>query len=209
MSIFLSQKQARDYLNISRTTILRWEDQGKFKVNKTSGGHRRYLKSDLEELIGMDAVESEIIKSAFICVIYARVSTKKQEITGNLDRQVGRLTSFALDSRMSISHVIKEVASGINENRKGIKSLLSIIIDKEPIHYLVIEYKDRLARFGYNYLEAYCRSRVVEIITIEQQEKKELNEDMVEDLISIMRSFSARLYGRRGSKKLKKTLLVG
>jgi putative resolvase len=157
----------------------------------------------------MDAVESEIIKSAFICVIYARVSTKKQEITGNLDRQVGRLTSFALDSRMSISHVIKEVASGINENRKGIKSLLSIIIDKEPIHYLVIEYKDRLARFGYNYLEAYCRSRVVEIITIEQQEKKELNEDMVEDLISIMRSFSARLYGRRGSKKLKKTLLVG
>jgi putative resolvase len=154
----------------------------------------------------MDAVESEIIKSAFICVIYARVSTKKQEITGNLDRQVGRLTSFALDSRMSISHVIKEVASGINENRKGIKSLLSII-DKEPIHYLVIEYKDRLARFEYNYLEAYCRSRGVEIITIEQQEKKELNEEMVEDLISIMTSFSARLYGRRGSKKLKKTLL--
>jgi putative resolvase len=101
-----------------------------------------------------------------------------------LDRQVGRLTSFALDSRMSISHIIKEVASGINENRKGIKSLLSII-DKEPIHYLVIEDKDRLARFGYIYLEAYCRSHGVEIITIEQQEKKELNEEMVEDLISI------------------------
>jgi putative resolvase len=64
-----------------------------------------------------------------------------------------------------------------------------------------------LARFGYNYLEAYCRSHGVEIITIEQQEKKELNEEMVEDLISIITSFSARLYGRRGSKKMKKTLI--
>lgn len=149
MSIFLSQKQAREFLNITRTTILRWEEQGKIKVYKTSGGHRRYLKTDLEKLIGMDDVESDVIKSTSICVIYARVSTKKQEIAGNLDRQVGRLTSFALDRRMSISHVIKEVASGINENRKGIKCLLSII-DKETIQYLVIEYKDRLARFGYN-----------------------------------------------------------
>lgn len=130
MSNFLSQKQAREFLNITRTTILRWEEQGNIKVYKTSGGHRRYLKSDLEKLIGLDAVESENIKLKSICVIYARVSTKKQEITGNLDRQVGRLTSFALDNRMSISHIIKEVASGINENRKGIKKLLSII-DKD------------------------------------------------------------------------------
>jgi putative resolvase len=139
-----------------------------------------------------------------LCNLYEG-STKKQEVAGNLDRQVGRFTSFAIDKRMSISHVIKEAASGINENRKGIKSLLSII-DKEPIHYLVIENKDRLTRFGYNYLETYCQSHGVEIITIEQQEKKELNEEMVEDLISIMTSFSARLYGRRGSKKMKKTL---
>jgi putative resolvase len=204
MSIFLSQKQAREFLNITRTTILRWEELGQIIVYKTSGGHRRYLKSDLEKLIGMMEVEPER-KTKSGCVIYARVSTKKQGVAGNLDRQVGRLTSFAMDKRMTISHVIKEVASGINENRKGIKSLLSII-DKEPIDYLVIEYKDRLARFGYNYLETYCQSHGVEIITSEQQEKKELNEEMVDDLISIMTSFSARLYGRRGSKKLKKTL---
>lgn len=116
---------------------------------KTSGGHRRYLKSDLEKLIRVDVVESKI-KTRSVCVIYARVSTKKQELAGNLNRQVGRLTSFALGNKMSISHVIKEVASGINENRKGIKSLLSII-EKEPVHYLVVEYKERLARFGYNY----------------------------------------------------------
>jgi putative resolvase len=204
MSIFLSQKQAREFLNISRTTILHWEELGKIKVYKTSGGHRRYLKSDLEKLIGMEVEETNIpVKNN--CVIYARVSTKKQEIAGNLERQIGRLTTFAIEHRMSISHVIKEVASGINENRKGIKALLSII-EKEPIQYLLVEYKDRLARFGYNYLETYCKSHGVEIITIEQQEKKELNEEMVEDLISIMTSFSARLYGRRGSKKIKKTL---
>ncbi|MCQ6278649.1 recombinase family protein [Bacillus sp. EB600] len=91
------------------------------------------------------------------------------------------------------------------KREKGIKTLLSII-EKEPIQYLLVEYKDSLARFGYNYLETYCKSHGVEMITIEQQEKKELNEEMVEDLISIMTSFSARLYGRRGSKKVKKTL---
>jgi putative resolvase len=200
MSIFLSLKQAREFLNITRTTILRREEQGYIKVYKTSGGHRRYLKSDLEKLIGMAAVETEIIKSKSICVIYSRVSTKKQVITGNLDRQVGRLTTFSLENRMSILHVIKEVASGINENRKGIKNLLSIIA-KDPIQYLVVEYKDRLARFGYSYLEAYCRSHGGEIITVEQQEKKELNEEMVEELISIMTSFSARLYGRKVLRK--------
>jgi len=113
-------------------------------------------------------------KANSACVIYARVSAKKQEVAGNLDHQIGILTSFALNNKMFISHVIKEVASGINENRKGIKSLLSII-QEEPIHYLVIEYKDRLARFGYNYLESYCKSHGVEIIIIEQQEIKELN----------------------------------
>ena len=204
MSIFLSQKQAREFLNISRTTILHWEEQGKIKVYKTSGGHRRFLKSDLEKLIGIE-VEETNIPAKNNCVIYARVSTKKQEIAGNLDRQIGRLTTFAIEHQMSISRINKEVASGINENRKGIKTLLSII-EKEPIQYLIIEYKDRLARFGYNYLETYCNSHGVEIITIKQQEKKELNEKMVEDLISIMTSFSARLYGRRGSEKIKKAL---
>jgi putative resolvase len=204
MSIFLSQKQAREFLNISRTTILHWEEQGKINVYKTSGGHRRYLKGDLEKLMGIE-VEKTIISPKNICVIYARVSTKKQEIAGNLDRQIGRLTTFAFEHRMSIAHVIKEVASGINENRKGIQTLLSII-EKESIQYLLVEYKDRLARFGYNYLESFCKSHGVEIITIEQPEKKELNEEMVEDLISIMTSFSARLYGSRGSKKIKKTL---
>ena len=92
-----------------------------------------------------------------------------------MDRQIGRLTTFAFEHRISISHAIEEVASGVNENRKGIKTLLSII-EKEPIKYLLVKYKDRLARFGYNYLETFCKSHGVDIITIEQPEKKELKE---------------------------------
>lgn len=123
-------------------------------------------------LIGIDVDEVET-RLKLKCVIYARVSTKKQETAGNLDRQMGRLTTFIVEKQMSISHVIKEVANGINENRKGLKSILSII-DREKIDYLVIEYKDRLALFGYNYLETYCKSHGVEIITIEQRRKKSL-----------------------------------
>jgi putative resolvase len=79
MSIFLSKKQAREFLNITRTTILRWEELGQIKVYKTSGGHRRYLKSDLEKLIGMNDMEPES-RTKSGCVIYTRVLQKSRRL---------------------------------------------------------------------------------------------------------------------------------
>lgn len=201
MTKLLNQKEACDYLNISRSTILRWENEDIITPIRTKGKHRRYDLKDLEKLIGKRYVHSKSKN----CLIYTRVSTKKQEKSGNLDRQSQRLMEYAVKNKFHIENIYKEVASGINENRKELMKLLSDI-KKEEIRYLIIEYKDRLARFGFNYLNEYCKSHNVEIITLEEKDNKDLNKETVEDMISIITSFSARIYGSRGGRKIKETL---
>ena len=113
---------------------------------------------------------------------------------------------YAVNNKYNIKTLYKEVASGINEDRKELMKLLKEIENKE-VNYLIIEDKDRLARFGYNYIEQYCKSYNVEIIVVEKKQEKNLNEEMVEDMISIITSFLARIYGRRGGRKVKETIL--
>ncbi len=198
----LNQKEACKYLNISRSTILRWEDIGIVEPIRTVGRHRRYKIEDLDKLINKKYSNTNTKN----CLIYARVSTKKQQKSGNLDRQSNRLMEYAVKNSFHIANIYKEVASGVNENRKELIKLLDEI-QKPEINFLIIEYKDKLARFGYKYLEKYCESHNVEIVVLEQQEKKDLNSEMVEDMVSIIISFSARVYGKRGGKKIKETLL--
>lgn len=203
MSKLLTQKEACKYLNVSRTTILRWENEGKITPLRTSGKHRRYPIEDLDRLLGNTYMKHG--NKTMNCFIYARVSTKKQEEAGNLDRQANRLMEYAIKNGYHIIDIYKEVGSGINENRKQLTKLLERL-QNDNISYLIIEYKDRLARFGFSYLEQYCKSHNVEIIVLEKQEEKDLNEEMVEDMISIITSFSARIYGKRGGKKVQETL---
>ena len=87
MDKLLTQKEACEYLNISRTTILRWEKEGKISPLRTAGKHRRYKTDDLNKLFGNSSTKLENKN----CVIYSRVSTKKQEESGNLARQTNRL----------------------------------------------------------------------------------------------------------------------
>lgn len=201
MTKLLTQKEACEYLNISRTTILRWEKEGRISPLRTTGKHRRYTIDGLN-----NSLENSYIKSKNKnCIIYSRVSTKQQEESGNLDSQTNRLVEYAIKNKYHIVDIYKEVGSGINENRKKLSKLLKKLQDDE-ISHLIIEYKDRLARFGFAYLEQYCNSHNVEIILLEKQEEKDLNKEMVEDMISIITSFSARIYGKRGEKKIQQTL---
>jgi excisionase family DNA binding protein len=198
----LTQGEACELLNITRPTILRWEDQGKVHPVKTPGGHRRYDENELKKLIGMKLDKQNLSNDV---LIYARVSTKKQKDAGNLDRQVGRLVQYATKKGHNIFDIITEVASGINENRKGLDKLLKVVANQE-IQYLIVEYKDRLARFGYKYLEKYCLSHGTKILVLEESDEKDLNEELVKDMISIITSFSARIYGERGAKTAKQMI---
>ncbi len=150
-------------------------------------------KAELDRLMGV--VERRPAGVA----IYPRVSAKKQQDAGNLNRQRERLLSYCVTNKLEVVDVIEDVASGVNENRKGLKKLFELARRGE-IDTVVVEYKDRLARFGFEYLKEALASYGVKIIIVEEDESKSPNEELLEDL-AIVTSFSARLSGKRGAKK--------
>jgi len=95
----------------------------------------------------------------------------------------------------------KKIASGVNENRRGLEKLLNMV-ERGEVERVVIEYPDRLARFGFNYLKKFLSAFGVKLIIINgNNEEKEKTIELAEDLVAIVTSFAAKIYGKRGSKK--------
>jgi excisionase family DNA binding protein len=199
MEKLLTTNQLAKLLNVWPETLRRWEREGKLKPLRTPGGHRRYKESQIMALIGEEITVNETKQ----CAIYARVSTAKQAEAGNLQRQKERLIAYAVEKGYQVKAVYTEIASGLNENRRELAKLAKTAT-KGEIDVIVIEYKDRLTRFGYKYLEQYYRSCGVEIDIIELDEEKSPQEELVEDMIAIVTRFSAKIYGKRGGRVAKK-----
>ena len=199
MEKYLTAKQIHDIYNLSPTTLLRWEKKGELHPIKTTGGHRRYKESELLALLGF----AENSPRGGRCALYARVSTQKQADSGDLDRQLGRLKEIAKRRGYAVVAEFKEIASGMNENRKQLAQLMDSVADGK-IDIVLVEYRDRLARFGFKYLNRYCHQFRVVIDEADDRPAKEPQEELVEDMIAIVTSFSARLYGKRGGRVAKK-----
>lgn len=138
-----------------------------------------------------------------IDLIYARVSTNKQKNRGDLDRQIDYITREIIDRNPKNLKVFSEVGSGLNDNRKELRKLLDMIMNDE-VDRVFILYKDRLTRFGFNYLEQICNKFGTKIIVIsEETQEKLIQEELAEDIISIIHSFSGKLYGMRNKIKEK------
>lgn len=195
---FISIGKAAEKLGVSNSTLRVWEEKGILIPERTPTGHRRYRTSQIEHFLS----SQEVNQTPSETFLYARVSTQKQANDGNLDRQVGRLTAFALSQHLSIHSVFTDVASGLNEKRKGLQKLL-LAVKKQANSIVLIEYKDRLARFGFSYLQQYIQDFGGRMIIVEEQEKDE-QQELVEDLIAITTSFSARIYGKRGGRVAKR-----
>jgi predicted site-specific integrase-resolvase len=125
--------------------------------------------------------------------IYARVSSNENK--NNLDAQAERLKAYSIAKGYQIIHVIKEIGSGVNDNRKKLLTILS----KNDWGCLIIEHKDRLTRFGFNYIQTLLEKegKKIEIVNIAEDDKT----DLIQDLVAIVYSFSARMYGLRRSKR--------
>jgi len=199
MEKLLTSRQVAKLLNVWPHTLRRWEREGKLKPLRTPGGHRRYKESQVMALIGEEITES----GTKHCAVYARVSTLEQAEAGNLQRQKERLIAYAVEKGYQVKAVYTEIASGLNENRRELAKLAKTATKRE-IDIIVIEYKDRLTCFGYKYLEQYYQSCGVEIDIVELDEEKSPQEELVEDMIAIVTSFSARIYGKRGRCVAKK-----
>lgn len=127
-------------------------------------------------------------------VLYARVSSTENR--KNLDSQLNRLRDFASAKGYNIVKEVKEIGSGLNDGRRKLEQ----VFKNDDWNILLVEHKDRLARFGINYLEVLLnkQNKKIEIINQVNNEK----EDVMQDFISIITSFSAKIYGlRRGKRK--------
>lgn len=134
-----------------------------------------------------------------VVCIYARVSSTENK--KNLETQAERLTQYALAKGYRIYKVVKEIGSGLNDNRK---KLASILTDKN-YNILLVEHKDRLARFGIKYLIILLEEtgKKLEVVNLAPDGKEEL----IQDLIAIITSFCARIYGQRRSKRKTEKLI--
>ena len=123
--------------------------------------------------------------------LYARVSSGDQK--ADLERQLGRLAAYASQERLAVIRSVSEIGSGMNGHRPKIMKLLA----DPAVSSIVVEHRDRLARFGSEYIEATLAAAGRTLIVIDPSEVKD---DLVQDMMAILTSFCARLYGRRSAK---------
>lgn len=187
----LSVSEASEYLGVSISTMRRWEKEGKLIPHRTSGKHRRYDKNELIKLRN----KKDNVK---ITVGYCRVSSKdKME---ELKNQVQNVSQYCIAKGYQFK-IIQDLGSGLNYNKKGLDDLIELICAEETDR-IVINYKDRIIRFGYEIIAKLCDIYNVEIEVINHTEDKEYKEEMLEDVLSIITEFSCKLYGNKSQKTL-------
>ena len=178
--------KAAKLLDVSQNALRGWADSGKIRHVKLPNGDRRYLVDDLTA-IGGTAV-AEAVGGSSRKVIYARVSTAGQR--DELQRQIDMLKS-----RYPGYDVVSDVASGLNFKRKGLRSLLERALSRQ-IDEVVVAHRDRLARFAYDLLSWVFQKHGVKVV-VHEQTMDTPEQELVDDLLSIVTVFACRSYGRR------------
>ena len=202
MDRLLSLKETEQLLNVSKSTLQRWDNSGKLIALRTEGGHRRYKQSDIERLIGENSNESTGKSDEVIVATYARCSTQDQKAHGDIDRQSSRIFEYCTKEKYKVEYIIKDMGSGLNDKRKGFIKLCNLVVNGK-INKVVIEHKDRLTRFHYNLIEFFFNSYGVEIELLDKKEYTE-QEELVNDMMMLIASFSGKVYSLRAKENRKK-----
>lgn len=193
---YVSTKKAKEILGVHILTLHNWEEKGKIDTIRTAGGHRLYNVGKYMKDQGYDKevpVNKETnIERLNLC--YVRVSTVNQK--DDLERQ-----KDYMKSKYPTHEIIEDIGSGINFNRRGLRKIIKYAIAGQ-INQLVIAYKDRLTRFGYDLIEDLIKEYSNgEIIQEDKKDKsKEPKEELVEDVLQILNVYTAKLNGLRKYK---------
>ena len=191
MNKLLTLQEAKSILNVSKSTLQRWDNSGKLVALRTEGGHRRYKLSDIEKILGI-VNNKEKDNKDIVVATYARCSTPDQKAHGDIERQSMRLFEYCTKHKYKVEHIIKDMGSGLNDKRKGFIKLCNLVVNKK-ISKVIIEHKDRLTRFQYNLIEFFFNSYGVEIELLDKKEYTQ-QEELVNDMMMLIASFSGRLY---------------
>lgn len=186
-------------LGVSAQTLRNWDKSGKLHPHHTStNGYRYYSHEQLGQVMNIKTnVDKKVIG-------YCRVSSNKQK--DDLKRQIENM-EMHLTSQGKPFEIISDIGSGINYKKKGLKELIKLITQNK-VEKVVVLYKDRLVRFGFELIEYLASLYNCEIEIVDNTEKSE-QQELVEDLIQIITVFSCRLQGKRANKtrKLVKELI--
>lgn len=204
MGKIITLDEASKLLGVCKETMRRMDRSGVLKAILTRGGHRRYDEDELLKYRDGKVKQTEPTQLNESVTLYVRVSSHDQKKNGDIDRQKARLLDYATKKGYIIQHIREEVASGVNDNRRQLKYALNDIVQKNS-SIIIVENKDRFTRFGFNYLKLLVESHGgrIEFVNV-----PELNDDfygdLVQDLVAIMASFSAKIYGKRSKKNREK-----
>ena len=184
-----------DAIGKSTKTLRNWDKSGRLKPAMIDeNGYRHYSQDQLNRYFGLKP-ENEIKKKI---VGYCRVSSNKQK--DDLKRQIDNVSTYMYAKGYSFE-IITDIGSGINYNKKGLNQLIDMITNRE-IEKIVVLYKDRLLRFGFEIIENLCNKYGTIIEIIDNTEKTE-EQELVEDMIQIVTVFSCKLQGKRANKAKK------
>ena len=197
--MLLRQSEVEQKYRISKTTLHRWLKGGKLTDHRTVGNHRRYDNAEVEQLL---SVSDGVTVSDKDVALYARVSTQKQ--ADNLTRQHERLIDACGDRGYRIVLDCSEIASGLNDNRRQFFKVIDAAC-KGEVKRVVVEHRDRLTRFGFCTIERFFNGVGCIVEVLEQAKEKGEHEELVEDILTIIVSFSSRIYGKRGGRKRKES----
>ena len=179
----VTPKEAAKILGVHVSSLRRWENEGKLKAIRTPGGQRRFILEEVEKIGG--------IPRTITTICYGRVSTHSQQ--DDLQRQLEHLRT-----KYPEAEIISEVGSGLNFKRKKFLAILERIIDGD-IQRVVVTHPDRLVRFGFELVRWLCTKFECELVVLNDR-KFSPEQELLQDMLSIIHCFSSRLYGLRKYK---------
>jgi excisionase family DNA binding protein len=189
----LRPKEACQRLGISYPTLARWVREGRIRAIRTAGGKYRIPESEVRRI-----AEGLPISREVRAVIYARVSSPSQR--GDLEGQVQHLREYCSSRGYRVVDVLSDVASGLKADRKGLLRLLDYVVNRQA-DVVVVTYRDRLARFGLEYLEYFFRQYGVRVEAVLGDEPRESRQELVDDLMEVVNSLAGKLYGVRSRRR--------
>ena len=198
-NIVMTLGRAATYLGYSPKSLQKLDREGVLIAHRTATDRRYYLRGELDAFLGR-AVHNAAGKSI---VAYCRVSSRAQ--IPDLKNQRSVIEDFCVARGFSNVEYIEEVGGGLNFKRPKFLDIIDRV-NSGQISVLVLAHKDRMARFGFELIEHMCRKNSVELHVI-NSEKQSPEQEMVQDLMTIVHCFSSRLYGLRNYRKSLKSLL--
>lgn len=193
----MKAKEVLKILRCSRASLTKYLKQGKIKARLLSNGYYDYDSESVYQFLNKDIKRKT--------VIYGRVSTNKQK--KDLENQIKLLKNFCFQNGYILSGIYSDIASGITfENRKDLFNLLEEIFDNK-VERVVIMYKDRLSRVGFDFFKTLFKKFGCEIVVMSEIGSNKLDkEEIFEEIVSLLHCYSMKMYSKRKNDKIKEII---